>query len=160
MKRNPKARIKRAVSSPSDRPREGERYKYIKPQKILLKTHPEFDESWVQEKIANDPSILGVGELVLKDQERVQPGAGRLDLLFQSPDSNLRYEVEIQLGKTDESHIFRAIEYWDLERNRYPQYDHVAVLIAEDITSRFLNVIGLLNSFIPLVAIQQASINP
>jgi hypothetical protein len=62
--------------------------------------------------------------------------------------------VEIQLGKTDECHIFRTIEYWDLERKCYPQYDHVAVLIAEDITSRFLNIISLLNGFIPLVAIQ------
>jgi len=77
-----------------------------------------------------------------------------LDLLFQDPDSNLRFEVEIQLGKTDECHIFRTIEYWDLERKRYPQYDHVAVLIAEDITSRFLNIISLLNGFIPLIAIQ------
>jgi hypothetical protein len=119
-----------------------------------LKTHPQFDEKWVQDKIASNPSILGIGELIFKDQERNQPGAGRLDLLFQDPDSNLRYEVEIQLGKTDESHIFRAIEYWDLERKRYPQYDHVAVLIAEDITSRFLNVVSLLNGFIPLIAIQ------
>jgi hypothetical protein len=62
--------------------------------------------------------------------------------------------VEIQLGATDESHVVRTIEYWDLERRRYPQYDHVAVIVAEDITSRFLNVIGLFNGFIPLVAIQ------
>jgi len=62
--------------------------------------------------------------------------------------------VEIQLGKTDECHIFRTIEYWDLERKRYAQYDNVAVLNAEDITSRFLNIISLLNGFIPLVAIQ------
>jgi hypothetical protein len=129
-------------------------YKYVKHQKLLLKTHPDFNEKWVQEKLAEDPSILGIGELILKDKERSQPGAGRLDLLFQDPDSNLRYEVEVQLGKTDESHIFRTIEYWDLERKRYPQYDHVAVLIAEDITSRFLNIISLLNGFIPLVAIQ------
>ena len=129
-------------------------YKYVKPQKLALKSHSQFNERWVQEKIAEDPSMLGIGELILKDKERNQPGAGRLDLLFQDPDSNLRYEVEIQLGKTDESHIFRTIEYWDLERKRYPQYDHVAVLIAEDITSRFLNIISLLNGFIPLVAIQ------
>jgi predicted transport protein len=128
--------------------------RYVKHQKLLLKTHPKFSEKWVQERIAEDPSILGLGELILKDQERNQPGAGRLDLLLQDPYSNLRYEVEIQLGKTDECHIFRAIEYWDLERKRYPQYDHVAVLIAEDITSRFLNIISLLNGFIPLVAIQ------
>lgn len=132
----------------------GTAYKYVKPQKLVLKTHPQFNERWVQERIAEDPSILGIGELILKDQERNQPGTGRLDLLFQDPDSNLRYEVEIQLGKTDECHIFRTIEYWDLERKRYPQYDHIAILIAEDITSRFLNVISLLNSFIPLVAIQ------
>ncbi len=129
-------------------------YKYVEHQKLLLKTHSEFNEKWVQEKIAKDPSILGIGELILKDHERNQPGAGRLDLLFQDLDSNLRYEVEIQLGKTDECHIFRAIEYWDLERRRYPQYDHIAVLIAEDITSRFLNIISLLNGFIPLIAIQ------
>ena len=48
-----------------------------------------------------------------------------------------------QLGKTDESHIIRTIEYWDIERKRYPQYDHTAVIVAEEITSRFLNVIGL-----------------
>ena len=121
---------------------------------MVLKTHPDFNDRWVQEKIAQDPSILGIGDLIRKDKARNQPGAGRLDLLFQDPDSNLRYEVEIQLGKTDESHIFRTIEYWDLERKRYPQYDHVAVLIAEDITSRFLNIISLLNGFIPLLAIQ------
>jgi hypothetical protein len=79
--------------------------------------------------------------------------------LFQDPESNLRYEVEIQLGKTDESHIIRTIEYWDLERKRYPQYDHVAVLIAESITSRFLNIIGLFNGFIPLIAIQLNAIH-
>jgi hypothetical protein len=129
-------------------------YQYVKHQKLLLKTHPEFNEKWIQEKIADDPSILGIGELILKEKERIQQGARRLDLLFQDPDSNLRYEVEIQLGKTDESHIIRTIEYWDLEKKRYPQYDHVAVLIAEDITSRFLNIISLLNGFIPLIAIQ------
>lgn len=64
----------------------------------------------------------------------------------------------IQLGKTDESHIIRTIEYWDLERKRYPQYDHTAVIVAEEITSRFLNVISLFNRNIPLVAIQMQAI--
>ena len=43
----------------------------------------------MQERIAEDSAILGLGELILKDQERNQPGAGRLDLMFQDPDSNL-----------------------------------------------------------------------
>ena len=42
----------------------------------------------------------------------------------------------------------------DIERRRYPQYEHTAVIVAEDITSRFLNVISLFNGFIPLIAIQ------
>ncbi len=56
----------------------------------------------------------------------------------------------MQLGATDESHIIRTSEYWDIERRKYPQYDHTAVIVAEDITSRFLNVVGLFNGFIPI----------
>jgi Domain of unknown function (DUF5655) len=132
--------------------------KFIKPEKLWLKAHPELNEKWVQEEIAKDPQILGLGELILKDKERIQPKAGRLDLLLQDAESNRRYEVEIQLGRTDERHIIRTIEYWDLERKRFPQYDHCAVIIAEDITSRFFNVIGLFNGNIPLIAIQMNAI--
>src|ERR1019366_313508 len=64
----------------------------------------------------------------------------------------------LQLGATDESHIIRTIEYWDIERRRYPQYDHVGVIVAEEITARFFNVISLFNGFIPLVAIQLSAI--
>jgi hypothetical protein len=128
--------------------------KYLKPTRLVLSDHPELNERWVQERIAEDPSLLGLGELILKDKERIQPHAGRLDLLCQDPDSTRRYEIEVQLGRTDESHIIRTIEYWDIERKRYPQYEHTAVIVAEDITTRFLNVIGLFNGSIPLVAIQ------
>jgi predicted transport protein len=128
--------------------------KYVKFERIVLKGNAEYNETWVQSRIAEDPAILGLGEIVLKDKERMQPKAGRLDILLQDPESNRRYEIEVQLGSTDESHIVRTIEYWDIERKRYPQYDHTAVIVAEDITSRFLNVIALFNGFIPLVAIQ------
>jgi hypothetical protein len=128
--------------------------KYAKPARIWLKAHPMLDERWLQRLIADDPALLGLGDLVLKDKERPQARAGRLDLLLQDADSDKRYEVEIQLGRTDEAHIIRTIEYWDIERKRYPQYEHAAVIVAEDITSRFLNVIGLFNGSIPLIAIQ------
>ena len=127
---------------------------YVKPERIWLKNHPEFNERWVQDRIAEDPSLLNLGDLVLRDRERIQPRAGRLDLLLQDPDTQRRYEVELQLGATDEAHIIRTIEYWDIERKRYPQYDHCAVLVAEDITSRFLNVVQLFNGTIPLIALQ------
>src|SRR3989344_4702759 len=76
----------------------------IKPEKINILNHPTLDEKWVQEIIANDPSILGLGDLILKDKERVHPKAGRLDLLLQDPDSERRYEVEIQLGRVYTCH--------------------------------------------------------
>ena len=132
---------------------------YVKFEKLSLEKHPELNEKWVQDRIAEDPSILRLGEDVyLKDKERRQPRAGRLDLLLQNAESNAeadrRYEVEIQLGATDESHIIRTIEYWDIERKRYPRYDHTAVIVAEEVTSRFLNVVSLFNGMIPLMAIQ------
>lgn len=126
-------------------------------ERLSLKAHPELDEKWVQDLIAKDPSIIGLGDLELRQKERIQPHAGRLDLLLQDSEDR-RYEVELQLGSTDETHIIRTIEYWDIERKRYPQYDHCAVLIAEDITSRFLNVISLFNGTIPLIAIQMQAL--
>ena len=126
----------------------------IHPEKVNLKNHPVLTEAWLQGEIAKNPEILGLGDLILKDKERNQQRAGRLDILLQDPEINKRYELEIQLGKTDESHIIRTMEYWDIERKRYPQYEHCAVIVAEEITSRFLNVIGLLNGNIPLIAIQ------
>lgn len=132
--------------------------KHVKLETISLKNSPEINEAWVQQVIYDDPSILGLGDVMPRDKERIQPNAGRLDILLQDTETDKRYEVEIQLGSTNESHIIRTIEYWDLERKRYPQYDHCAVIVAEDITSRFLNVISLFNGFIPLIAIQMSAI--
>ena len=131
---------------------------YVRSQRINLKNHPDFSEKWLQQLIADDPSILDLGDLILRDVERKQPRAGRLDLLLQDADTKRRYEVELQLGATDEAHIIRTIEYYDIEKKRYPQYEHCAVLIAEDITSRFLNVISLFNGTLPLIAIQMQAI--
>src|ERR1041385_9435893 len=125
---------------------------YAKFEKISLKNHPILTEQWVKDRIEEDPKILGLGDVVLIYKEKIQPKAGRLDLLFQETDGNGRYEVEVQLGALNESHLIRAIEYWDIERRKNRKYEHTAVIIAEDITSRFLNVIGLFNSVIPLVA--------
>ncbi len=132
-------------------------FTFVKPERLWLKTDQVLNEKWVQDQIAADPTILGLGDMVLKDKERRQPRAGRLDLLLQDS-SNRRYEVEIQLGSTDESHIIRTIEYWDIERKRYPQYEHCAVIVAEDITARFLNVISLFNGTLPLIAIQMSAL--
>lgn len=131
---------------------------YEKIDPFSLKAHSVLSEKWLQDRIGEDPSILGLGDDVeLVAFEKRQPGAGRLDVLLHDEQRNLRFEVEIMLGATDPSHIIRTIEYWDIERKRYPAYEHVAVLVAEDITTRFLNVMSLLAGSIPLIAIQVAA---
>ena len=131
----------------------------MKLQKVSIKNDPNLGEKWVQDQIAESPGILELGDLVLRDKERIQAGAGRLDLLLQNPDTLKRYVVEIQLGAVDAEHIIRTIEYWDIESKRYPNYEHTAVIIAEDITSRFLNVISLFNGRIPLIALKMTAYN-
>jgi RecB family endonuclease NucS len=127
--------------------------KHVKLKTISLRGHPTLDEKCLQNVIVEDPSVLGLGDVIVKDKERIHRGLGRLDLLLQDEDGHGRYEVEIQLGATDESHLIRTLEYWDVEKRKYPQYDHVGVIVAEDTTSRFLNVTSLFNGFIPLITL-------
>lgn len=127
---------------------------YARHERIFLQSQSAFGENWLHERICEDPSILGLGKLEVLDRERVQDRAGRLDVLLANPVKNRRYEVEIMFGAADPSHIMRCIEYWDIERRRYPAYEHVAVLIAEDITGRYLNILGLFAGSIPLIVIQ------
>lgn len=125
----------------------------VKMERLSLKNNPEIKEDLIQSFIFNNPSVLGLGELTPIQREKIQPAGGRLDLLL-ADDNGTRYEIEVQLGATDPSHIIRTIEYWDIERKRYPQYDHCAVIVAEEITGRFMNVISLFNGAIPLIALQ------
>ncbi len=125
-------------------------------ERITLKNHPEINEDTIQKYIFEHPEILGLGELQPLKREKIQPSGGRLDILL-SDDIDMRYEVEIQLGATDPSHIIRTLEYWDLERKRYPQYNHCAVIVAEEITGRFMNVISLFNGSVPLIALQMSA---
>jgi hypothetical protein len=113
-----------------------------------------LDEKWLQDRILEDTSILGLGELEIAAREHKQPIGGRIDFLMRDPEAETYYEVEIMLGAVDESHIIRTIEYWDIERQRRPQFDHRAVIVAEQITSRFFNVIRLLNRAAPMIAVQ------
>jgi hypothetical protein len=81
---------------------------FRKSRAVSLKMHDTYNEKWLQAQIAEDPSLLGLGDLLVKDIERRQPRAGRLDPLLTDPETHTRYEGEIQLGATDESHITRA----------------------------------------------------
>ena len=125
---------------------------YVKAEKVKLRDH--FGEKWLQQRIEEDSSILGLGDLSIVQRERTVSSGGRMDFLFIDHEIDTMYETEIQLGATDESHIIRTIEYWDIEKRRFPSKDHRAVIVAEDITNRFFNVINLFNRAIPVIAIQ------
>ena len=127
--------------------------KLVSAEKIYLKNNPEIKEDHIQQFIFDNPQVLGLGDLTPIRREKTQPAGGRLDILM-ADDNDTRYEIEIQLGATDPSHIIRTIEYWDNEKKRYPQYDHCAVIVAEEITGRFMYVIQLFNGSIPLIALQ------
>lgn len=130
-------------------------YEYTESKSIFLRDAGK-DERWLQDLIARTPSILGLGDIELVHKERKQPTGGRIDMILRDLDADdpVRYEVEVMLGAVDESHIIRTIEYWDIERRRYPASQHRAVIIAEEITQRFFNVISLLNGSIPIIAIK------
>ena len=117
-----------------------------------------MNEAWLQARIEEDPALLGLGNLQVIRRERQQSSGGRIDFLLYDLEDETRYEVEIMLGGLDESHIIRTIEYWDIERQRYPTYEHRAVIVAEEITARYFNVVRLLNRAVPLIAIQLTAI--
>jgi hypothetical protein len=48
----------------------------MKLQTISLRRSEQLNEKWVQGQIADDPSILGLGDLILKDKERPESRAG------------------------------------------------------------------------------------
>ena len=79
-----------------------------------------LDEKWLQDRIRDDPSLLGLGELEVAGREHRQPVGGRIDFLMRDAEAETYYEVEVMVGTLDESHIIRAIEYWDVEGQRRP----------------------------------------
>lgn len=113
-----------------------------------------LDEKWLQDQISRDPSLLGLGELEIAGKEHHQPFGGRIDFLMRNVEAETYYEIEIMLGTLDESHIIRTVEYWDVERQRRPTFDHRAVIVAERITARFFNILRLLNRAVPMIAVQ------
>lgn len=112
-----------------------------------------LDEFWLQDYICQNPACLGLGDIELVSKEKKQSSGGRLDILMKGSDEEL-YEIEVMLGETDETHIIRTIEYWDIEKKKRPKRQHTAVLVAEKINTRFYNVINLLSHSVPIIGIQ------
>ena len=65
----------------------------------------EYTETWLQDQICDDPSILKLGELDFVTRERIQCKNGRLDILLKDATDAKMYvvEVKVMLGETDET---------------------------------------------------------
>jgi hypothetical protein len=60
-----------------------------------------YDEIWLQNWLAADPTRLGLGEVSILAQELTSPRGGSLDILATSADGDTYYSIEVQLGEVD-----------------------------------------------------------
>jgi len=43
---------------------------FIKPEILSLKNSSEYNEKWLQQKIEEDPALLGLGDVEFRDTEK------------------------------------------------------------------------------------------
>jgi hypothetical protein len=113
-----------------------------------------YDERWLQDWLAADPSRLGLGDVTVIDQEQGQAAGGLLDLLALDRGSDTYYSVEVQLDEIGASHGFRVFDYWARNRARLPGKAHVAVLMAESAGGRFRLALEALAETVPLIVVE------
>ena len=113
-----------------------------------------YSEKWLQTQVANDPGILGLGDLRVIGAEKRQDFGRRIDLVLRDHAGQRRYIVELMRGEADDSHVMRCLAYYTEEKTRAPKIDYCAVLVAEGFPQPLLRVIQELEKNVPCIAIQ------
>ena len=108
-------------------------------------------EQSLAERINADPTVLGLGDLDLK---RASWRSRQISLLLESPAESVLFVVELQLGPTDDRHVIRVVERWLTERKRQRFSRCSAVLVAEEIAPRYVNILKLISRAVPLLALE------
>jgi len=108
-------------------------------------------EQSLVEQISEDPAGLGLGDLDLK---RASWRSRQISLLLESPAESVLFVVELQLGPTDDRHVIRVVERWLNERKRQRIKRCSAVLVAEEIAPRYVNILALISRAVPLLALE------
>jgi hypothetical protein len=129
---------------------------FVKARRLHLTSDPARNDDWLRERIVEDPSILGLGELRIDDDGRVRDG--RLELVLRDPKTSARYTVLVRAGVADESDLVRALEQWTVERGRDSKHEYFAVVVAEHFPARFLTAADTLGATIPLSALQVSAL--
>ena len=108
-------------------------------------------EQSLVERISEDPTVLGLGDLDLK---RASWRSRQVSLLLESPTELVLFVVELQLGPTDDRHVVRVVDRWLTERKRQRTKRCSAVLVAERIAPRYVNILELISRAVPLLAFE------
>jgi hypothetical protein len=108
-------------------------------------------EQWLVDRINENPAVLGLGDLDLK---RASWRSRQISLLLKSPAESVLFVVELRLGPTDERHVIRVVERWSTERKRQRLNRCSAVLVAEEIAPRYVNILELISRAVPLLALE------
>jgi len=108
-------------------------------------------EQTLVERINEDPTVLGLGDVDLK---RASWRSRQISLLLERPAESVLFVVELQLGPTDDRHIMRVVERWLAERKHQRTKRCSAVLLAEEIAPRYLNILELISRAVPLMALE------
>ena len=108
-------------------------------------------EQSLVERITEDPAVLGLGDVDLK---RASWRSRQISLLLESPAESVLFVVELQLAPTDDRHIMRVVERWLTERKRQRMKRCSAVLGAEEIAPRYVNILKIISRAVPLLALQ------
>ena len=110
-------------------------------------------EQWLVQRVSEDPAILGLGDL---EFSRARPScrAGQVGLLLEDRAELSLYVVELQFGPTDDRHVIRVVERWAAERKRQRTDRCFAVLVAEQVPQRYLNILQLISRAVPLLAME------
>jgi hypothetical protein len=114
------------------------------------------DEYWVYEWILEKPARLGLGDIDVTHHTRIRPGCHEehLDILAYRADRDTFYEIEIMLNSGDATHGLRTVDYYSRERLRHPESRHVAVLVAENLATRYRPLLDGLPQVLPFIGIE------
>jgi hypothetical protein len=129
---------------------------FVRARRLHLTSDPLLDDGWLCQRIIDDPSILGLGELRVVDEGRIRDG--RLELLLRDPKSGAHFTVLVRAGVADESDLVRALEHWTVSRSRSGQEEHSAIVVAEHFPPRFIAAADTLGATIPLSALQVSAL--
>lgn len=119
------------------------------------RTPPQLDATTLIQHIERTPALVAVGmraPVVERVVERPEPD--RFAVLLASPDDGARHVVEVQLGEADEDQVLRALSHWAVERQRLPDLEHHAAIVAERIPPHVARAVALARRIAPIEALE------